>query len=119
MCGGDHRLQMCPMLIFVSWRVGACQRQNIQNREPVTLQQFCCCKLKVCSGQEMKATVSLLNKSFIKENIYQTATCHNILWEEKVGKAALKCSPFLGFKKNVSKCRESCSKTDSPPLKNN
>lgn len=44
--------------------------------ELVTLEQLCCCKLKVCCGQEMKATMSLLNKSFIKRNIYQAVTCH-------------------------------------------
>jgi len=44
--------------------------------ELVTLEQLCCCKLKVCCGQEMKATMSLLNKSFIKRNIYQAVACH-------------------------------------------
>lgn len=42
----------------------------------LTLWQLCCCKLKVCCGQEMKATMSLLNKSFIKRNIYQGLPCH-------------------------------------------
>lgn len=30
----------------------------------------------MCCGQEMKATMSLLNKSFIKRNIYQGLPCH-------------------------------------------
>lgn len=31
----------------------------------------------MCCGQEMKATMSLLNKSFIKRNIHQGLPCHN------------------------------------------
>lgn len=30
----------------------------------------------MCCGQEMKATMSLLNESFIKRNIYQGLPCH-------------------------------------------
>lgn len=50
--------------------------KRLESGQALTLWQLCCCKLKVCCGQEMKATMSLLNKSFIKRNIYQGLPCH-------------------------------------------
>lgn len=50
--------------------------KRLESGQVLTLWRLCCCKLKVCCGQEMKATMSLLNKSFIKRNIYQGLPCH-------------------------------------------
>lgn len=66
-------------MLFVSnvWPEGVSYKpKRLQSGQVLTLSQLCCCKLKVCCGQEMKATMSLLNKSFIKRNIYQGLPCH-------------------------------------------
>lgn len=60
----------------MAYRNQSYRPKRLESGQGFTLWQLCCCKLKVCCGQEMKATMSLLNKSFIKRNIYQGLPCH-------------------------------------------